>query len=263
MPAAESKDNVRPASVAYNLFILILTLYAIFIVLLLLFANVAPSTYQTLLSIDTFICLVFFIDFGRQYLRADSKIDYMKRTGWLELLGSIPAVPLLRFARLARLISVLQELRKKPFRQMLIELRHDRAGAAFLFVSIFGLLALTLVSILVLAFERNAPGANIDSLNDALWWAIVTTATVGYGDYYPVTNPGRMLSIVLMTFGIGIFGLLASSLASWFLAAQTAEEKAADKGDFASLQQELAELRQEIQELRAALTESASTESPD
>ena len=43
--------------------------------------------------------------------------------------------------------------------------------------------------------ERDAPGANITSFGEAIWWAVVTLATVGYGDTYPVTVPGRAVNV--------------------------------------------------------------------
>ena len=60
--------------------------------------------------------------------------------------------------------------------------------------------------------EHEHPGANINTLGDALWWGIVTIATVGYGDYYPVTAVGRIIAIFMMLSGIGIFVLLVGSL---------------------------------------------------
>ena len=51
-------------------------------------------------------------------------------------------------------------------------------------------------------------GADITKVGDALWWAVVTVATVGYGDYYPVTTFGRIIAVS----GIGIFVLLVGSL---------------------------------------------------
>jgi predicted RNA-binding Zn-ribbon protein involved in translation (DUF1610 family) len=61
--------------------------------------------------------------------------------------------------------------------------------------------------------EHGHQGANISKLSDALWWAVVTIATVGYGDYYPVTAAGRLIAILMMLSGIGIFALLVSTLA--------------------------------------------------
>ena len=58
--------------------------------------------------------------------------------------------------------------------------------------------------------EHEHQGANITNLSDAFWWAIVTIATVGYGDYFPVTAVGRSIAILMMLSGIGIFVLLVS-----------------------------------------------------
>jgi voltage-gated potassium channel len=60
--------------------------------------------------------------------------------------------------------------------------------------------------------EHGHPGANITNLGDALWWAVVTIATVGYGDYYPVTAVGRVIAVFVMLGGIGIFVLLVGTL---------------------------------------------------
>ena len=56
----------------------------------------------------------------------------------------------------------------------------------------------------VYVVERNKPGANITNFGNALWWAVITVTTVGYGDYTPITPIGRAIAIVLMFSGIGI-----------------------------------------------------------
>ena len=52
--------------------------------------------------------------------------------------------------------------------------------------------------------EHKHQGANITTLGEALWWAVVTITTIGYGDYYPVTTIGRIIAIFVMFSGIGI-----------------------------------------------------------
>jgi voltage-gated potassium channel len=82
-------------------------------------------------------------------------------------------------------------------------------------------------SALVLSFEVNAKGSNIHNFGDALWWAVVTVTTVGYGDKFPVTAGGRGVATVLMFVGIGLIGVLTATVASYFVE-QTADEDRAD-----------------------------------
>jgi voltage-gated potassium channel len=65
-------------------------------------------------------------------------------------------------------------------------------------------------------FESHAPGASIHSYGDALWWAMVTITTVGYGDKVPVTAAGRGVAVVFMVTGVALFGLLTATLSSYF-----------------------------------------------
>jgi hypothetical protein len=70
---------------------------------------------------------------------------------------------------------------------------------------------------LEVAFEAHAKGSNIHSYGGALWWAVVTVTSVGYGDQYPVTVAGRVVAVVLMITGIALFGVVAASIASYFV----------------------------------------------
>lgn len=71
--------------------------------------------------------------------------------------------------------------------------------------------------LVVAEVERSAPEGNIDSIPDGLWWAATTVTTVGYGDTFPTTAAGRAVAVVLMLRGVGLFGLLAASLASFLV----------------------------------------------
>ena len=68
--------------------------------------------------------------------------------------------------------------------------------------------------LLVATIEEASPDRNIESIPDGLWWAVATITTVGCGDRFPVTPIGRAIGAGVMILGIGLFGLLAASLAS-------------------------------------------------
>ena len=93
----------------------------------------------------------------------------------------------------------------------------NRAGSALLSLLLMGILVLELGSLEMLNIEQYAPGANITTGSDALWYVIVTISTVGYGDRYPVTNGGRFFGAVIIIIGVGIFGTFTGYLANLFL----------------------------------------------
>lgn len=78
---------------------------------------------------------------------------------------------------------------------------------------------------LVLLFEEKTPGSNIHTFKDAIWWAVVTVTTVGYGDRFPISDGGRAVAIVLMMVGIGLIGVLTATVASFFVQEHTDANK--------------------------------------
>jgi voltage-gated potassium channel len=102
-------------------------------------------------------------------------------------------------------------------RNMLREVRNNRAGSA-LYVTVFAvILVLEFGSTTIIYAESSSPEANIKTATDGIWWGFVTITTVGYGDKYPVTNTGRAVGMIVMTLGVGLFGVLTGFLANSFL----------------------------------------------
>ena len=68
-----------------------------------------------------------------------------------------------------------------------------------------------------LFYIENSVNGNMNSLDDAFWYVIVTITTVGYGDISPQTQIGRIIGIIIMFTGIGFMSLLTASLATFFV----------------------------------------------
>ena len=73
--------------------------------------------------------------------------------------------------------------------------------------------------------DTDKKSSNIRSFSDSIWWAFVTSTTVGYGDYYPVTVAGRISGILLMFFGVSLVGVVTGNIASILVERQLKEEK--------------------------------------
>ncbi|MGZ4891700.1 MAG: ion transporter [Halobacteriota archaeon] len=86
-----------------------------------------------------------------------------------------------------------------------------------LFVAFFiGCIVLVMVSCLMYYAEHEVQPAAFASIPDTMWWALLTLSTVGYGDIYPITLPGRILEIFIAVMGITLFALPAGILGSGF-----------------------------------------------
>ena len=112
--------------------------------------------------------------------------------------------------RLLRLLAVVRILDRSAGASL--------AGRVLVYVSGAAAVAVGLGALSALDAEQDAPGANITTFGDALWWAATTVTTVGYGDRFPVTAEGRAVAVVLMLVGIGLVGSVTAAVTAWILA---------------------------------------------
>lgn len=137
--------------------------------------------------------------------------------GWIDLIASIPMVDFLRFGRLVRVIRILRIIKAFKSTKTFVEsFFMNKAKGTMNSALIVAFMMIIFSSILILQVE-NVPQSNISTAGDALWWAFVTITTVGYGDLYPVTLEGRLIAVILMTTGVGLFGTFTAFVASWFV----------------------------------------------
>ncbi|WP_395657051.1 potassium channel family protein [Nocardioides sp.] len=248
---------------AYELFILVLTVYSL-VIMVALVLPLSDSTLQLLGIYDNGICLVFLGDFAMRLAKAPSKRGYFfGERGWLDLLGSVPSLgffrftALLRLARLSRLARITRLFRGQRKSELVRDLVVNRGQYAGFVTFLAAFLVLSVSSVLVLQFESVSPQANITTGEESLWWSAVTLTTVGYGDYYPVTAGGRIVAAVVMLVGVGIIASLASILSRVMV---PTEESPVDA--LGEVTRQLDELRLEVARLREDLA-GASTDGPD
>ncbi len=165
----------------------------------------------------------------------------------------IVALPMFRPLRLLRLLTTLNVLHRVAGRALRGRLLIYAVGASVLLIYVS---ALAMYDI-----EHQHPEAMITTFGDAIWWAIVSITTVGYGDLYPVTFTGRVITVALMIYGIALLGIVTATLASWLIQ-QVSEEEARTRAATAA---DVADLRTEIIGLRELLTrrpEAARQDAP-
>ena len=219
-PRSELKNT------GYEIFIGLLSVLSI-INLVLVYALVQdPGLQQILTVMNMLFSAIFLGDFLYRLRTAPSAASYFFRHfGWADLLASLP-FPQAKVLRLFRLVRVSRLLRDVGPRRIWGSIMRDRAGSALLVLLLMGILVLEFGSLIVLRFEQYAPGANITSASDAIWYTMVTISTVGYGDQFPVTEAGRITGTIIIVVGVGIFGTFTGYLANLFLSPRKTDETA-------------------------------------
>lgn len=197
---------------------------------------------------------VFVGDYFARLVLADNRREWFL----LHILDLvIVLLPFLRPLRMVRLIVLLGVLQKA--------VGHAVRGQILIY-TVSGVLLLVYTGALaVLDAERHQAGATIDSFGKAVWWAITTVTTVGYGNLYPITVTGRVVAVLLMMGGITLVGVVTASLASWIVQrvsdADTANQ-AATAAQIDELREEIRELAERLQSTREASESASVTSAP-
>ncbi len=222
--------------------LVLLSIYVLFALAVEATGLLSQETKRLLELVDSGICLIFLVDFFARLVTSKNKVNFLK-WNWIDFVSSIPSLPLLRWGRLLRVARVLRVLRGARSTKVLLEFTFEsRAKGTLAIVLLATVLLLTFTSIAILHVETGVD-SNIKNASDALWWSLATVTTVGYGDRYPTTPEGRLLGLILMTGGVGLFGVFTGYVASWFAERPPEPEVLALRAEVSALTDELRELR--------------------
>jgi voltage-gated potassium channel len=209
----------------------VLALAMVPLIVVPLVADLPPATERAFLAVDYLLWAIFAAEYAIKLYLAPTRRRFVAHHIPDLIIVLVPMLRPLRVLRSVRLLRLLRlallgSFAAKGLREVREVLRRRGLSWVLLIVLVLNLVA----AAAVLEFERGNPDANIGSYPDALWWAVTTITTVGYGDRFPMSPAGRGVAVVLMVAGIAMFGVITASIAAYFVE-RKAEEDVASRLD--------------------------------
>jgi len=186
-----------------------------------------PEIRTAAVILNWVIWLAFVIEFVVRWI-ADGRRSFPRRA-WFDvfLIAVTPPIGVpdqMQGFRTLRALRVLRLFRAFGVVAMALRLGKRHFGKRrFHYVGLVAIATVLLGAAGVYVVEGDDNRA-ITSYGDALWWAVVTATTVGYGDVSPVTTEGRVIAVVLMLTGIGVIGVFTGTVASFFFESEQQSE---------------------------------------
>jgi voltage-gated potassium channel len=183
--------------------------------------NSNPTMFWVLAILDLALVGFFVAELASDLSNAEDRAEWWRAQSW-GLLGLTPvilaAIPSLEFIVLLRMVHLTKVYSIATNLLGLHETSEDSPVQRQIQHLIFVVTSIGFAGgFIAYLFEQHASDTAcgdtcIQTLPQAMWWAITTATTVGYGDYAPVTTGGRVVAIFLMFTGIALYGLLAATL---------------------------------------------------
>ncbi|MBD7895257.1 ion transporter [Limosilactobacillus sp. Sa3CUN2] len=205
------------------------------------FAHELDLNTEPFKAVNNGILVIFTVDYFTRFFLAKDKKKFFKHNIF-DLLSIIPVgglVGIFRWNRIGRAFTILRIARLVGLTGRLNKFIEKDGLLYYIYVTC----TVLLISAAMYSVSEKTPFSN------ALWWAITTASTVGYGDISPKTTIGRIAGVLLMLVGIGLIGVITSTITDYF--SQEDNNQVQDKLDV--IEKENRELRAELKKLNEHL----------
>lgn len=196
--------------ILFNIFAIIAVIFAII--------DISKGLTQVQYYVNLIIYIIFVIDYFARLILSEFKTVFIKQNIF-DLLAIIPfnslfrAFRLFRLFRLAKLLKISKLFKLSKFvaywARVINKCKNFLNTNGFKYMLLLSLASIFIGAITITFFEKM-------KFSDGLWWAFVTTTTVGYGDLSPNTTAGRIIAVFLMLIGIGLVSSLTSTITGYF-----------------------------------------------
>ena len=225
-----------------------LTLLDVILLTGIIFVQVNSETYQLIVLFDLIVVFILASQFVHRLYQADDRVKYLKNN-WFDIIGMVPEILLAGYSgifRYFRLIKILSLLRRN------IVGLFDYIERADLEYGVITLIFVIISGAILFYFFEYGVNPSVNSLDDALWYILITITTVGYGDIYPHTVGGRFATLIIIIGGLAFVSYAAFKITGLFFE-QTEDKETVMEKRLESLDKKIDRLREEMNELKKLL----------
>lgn len=249
----ELKDkNVHPLVDAA---IIVLIIVDTFLLILITFYDLNPTTVSYIIYFDLAVCFVLFVEFVYRIRKETNKKGYAIKH-WYDIIAMIPLdliafnIPFLRAFRFVRFLRYARILRVFALARKSIRHFGEFIKDTHLHLSL-GILIFTIFSGTIIFFIlEGSVNTKVLSLWDSFWYVMPTVATIGSEDIIPQTPAGKVVSMFMMLIGLIFFGMLTASIAYWYIERMEKKIQKESESEIEELKSLIIDLQSEVSEMK-------------